>query len=86
MNPVILTVLQELSELATHPSTAQPGPPTSEKSVIPSMASAEVVQDDDEVSPIPEEMNEVEQILNDLERGVIEETLPCLTEFLLKCI
>jgi len=38
------------------------------------------VVDDDEVRSIPEELNEIEQILDDLERGVVEETLPCLTE------
>ena len=79
MNPVTLTIPQEPSELTAHPSTPQPGPPTSEISVTLSMVLAEVV-DDDKGSSIPEELNEIEQILNDLERGVVEKTLPCLTE------
>jgi hypothetical protein len=85
MNPVTLTVLQDSpSELTSRPSTPQPGPATSSTSMtsesqIPSAVMAELV-DDDEGSPIPEEMNEVEQILDDLERGVVEETLPRLTE------
>jgi len=79
MNPVTLTVLQEPSDLAAHPSTPQPGPPTSKTSATLSMVLAEVV-DDDEVSSLSGELNEIEQILDDLERGVVEETFPCLTE------
>ena len=45
MNPVTLTIPQEPSELAAHPSTPQPGPPTSETSATPSMVLAEVVDD-----------------------------------------
>ena len=35
---------------------------------------------DDKGSLVPEEANGVEEILNDLERGVVDETLPWLTE------
>jgi hypothetical protein len=74
-----VTVLQKSSELAIQPSTPQPGPPTAETSQIPSVIIAEV--GDDEGSPVPEEMNKVELILQDLGRGVVqEETLTRLTE------
>jgi len=79
MKPVTLTVVHEPSELTAHPSTPQPRPPTSETSVTPSTVLAEEI-DDDKGSSIPEELNEIEQILDDLERGLVEETLPCLTE------
>jgi hypothetical protein len=78
MNPITLTILQEPSELATHRVTPQPGTPTSETSVTLSTVLAEVIGDD-EGSPIPQ-VNKIEQILDDLERGVVEETLPCLRE------
>jgi hypothetical protein len=79
MNPVTLTVVQEPSELTTHPSTPQPRPSTSETSVTLSTVLDEVV-DDDKGSSIPEELNEIEQILDDLETGLVEESLLCLTE------
>ena len=79
MNPVTLTVVQEPSELTAHPSTPQPRPPTSETSVTLSTVLDEVV-DEDQRSSIPEELNEIEQILNDLERGLVEESLPYSTE------
>jgi len=76
MNPVTLTVP---SGAVAHAPTPQPVPPTpSETSQFPFTVTAEVVYD--EGSPVPEEMNEVEQILDELERGVVEETLPRLTE------
>ena len=59
MNLVTLTIPQKPSELAAHPSTPQPGLPTSETSVTLSMVLAEVV-DDDEGSLIPEELDEIE--------------------------
>jgi hypothetical protein len=80
MNPVTLTIVQEPSELTGHPSTPQPRPPTSETSVTLSTVLAEEIDDDLKGGSIPEEPNEIEQILDDLERGLVEETLPCLTE------
>jgi hypothetical protein len=77
MNAVTLTVLEEPSKPAAHPSapSAPPGPSERPEPGIPSAVAA-----DDEHSDVPEETNEVEQSLNDAERRVVGETLPRLTE------
>jgi len=80
MNPVTQAVLEESSKLATLPSAPQPEsvPPSPSGRSPPDIPSE--ITADDKGSLVPEEANGVEEILNDLERGVVDETLPWLTE------
>jgi hypothetical protein len=74
MNPVTT----EPSFPTTLPSSLQSVPPSPSGSPLPKIPLAVIAND--EGSPVPEEKNEAEQILSDLEGGVLDNTLPRLTE------
>ena len=79
MTPVSLTMLQEYSEGPTaYPPTPPTQLPLTPFDTVPILP-AEVNQDPDE-DIVTEQVSEVEKILQDLENGVVDETLPQLTE------
>ena len=79
MKPVTLTLLQGHSESAnsqTPPVQDVPPQTPLDTPQIPSLPTTE----DEEVEIDPEQVSEVEKILQDIADGVVDETLPRLTE------
>jgi hypothetical protein len=83
MKPVSLASLKGRSEQAPAHIPTQPPqspPPPSITSPIPSIPAAEEDEEEFEENPAPEETSEIDRILEDVENGVADETLPRLTE------
>ena len=83
MKPVSLAALEGHSEQATtHIPTQSPQPPPtpSVTSSIASIPAAEGDEEESEEAPVTEETSEIDKILEDVENGVADETLPRLTE------
>jgi hypothetical protein len=80
MKPVSLAVLQKLQQPGIPPPIPHPEPSIpAETSQTRAVISAEEAEEEPG-SPVEEESSEIDQILDDLENGVFEETLPRLTE------
>jgi len=80
MKPVSLASLQGRSEQAPGYVAPQPPPTPSITSPISLIPAAEEDEEDFEEGPAPEETSEIDRILEDVENGVADETLPRLTE------
>ncbi len=81
MTPVSLTMLQGSSEgpIARPPTPPVPFSPTPFETP-PILPSTGEVNENTEGDLVTQQTSEVEQILQDLENGVVDETLPRLTE------
>ena len=78
MKPVSLTLLQDQSETpASHIQPVLPQTPL-EPAPIPSLPTS--TEADEDAEDDPEQVSEVEKIFQDLANGVVDETLPRLTE------
>jgi len=80
MKPVSLAALERHSEQATAliPTQLPPTPPVT--SPIPLILAAEGDEEEFEEGPVTDETSEIDKILEDVENGVADETLPRLTE------
>jgi len=80
MKPVSLAALEGHSEQATAliPTQLPPTPPVT--SPIPLILAAEGDKEEFEEGPATDETSEIDKILEDVENGVADETLPQLTE------
>lgn len=80
MNPVSLTLLQEQSAGPIPRPQTPPSRSPMTMEIQPSLPTIEMDEDDVVEELATEQVSEVEQILQDLANGVVDETLPRLTE------